>query len=118
MSYELSDAKTGHVILTVPVVPGTVNEHAARCIASTQARRLAAGGLWVMVASGERLLLYVRDRLYAPCVECGSWFVYRRCSERCQACRSVPDAPPAARKKRRKRRAAPDMQLRLPDLDE
>ncbi len=127
MQLELSDAKTGHVLLVVPVGTGGISPHGARCMAAVQARRFAAGGVWVLLTDGESYHLFVGSRVFAACYDCGRWFLPRDRSreDTCEACRTRGGAPAGspgrgrrARPARRSRkRAAPDMQLVLPGIE-
>ncbi len=123
MQFELKDAKTGTQILAIPVVPGGASEHTVRCTAGRQARRLAAGGLWILLTDGRRHFLYVGDRMFAACRECSSWYLpggHRR-GETCPGCREAASAgsvesAPRPRPRRRRARPGSPLQLVLPEM--
>lgn len=119
----LKDARTGSVLLMLPVQEG--NTHGALCIAVRQARRQAAMGAWALLTTDERHYLFVGDQGYVACPECGRWMHERRKGQLCAACdepalRASAGARTTARagvRKRRRKPAPPDMQLRLPGLE-
>src|SRR2546423_92202 len=117
MVYRLQDARTGAVLLLIPVPARAESEaaesdgRAARSLAARQARRHAAGGTWVLVTGCGKTYLYVGDRYFVPCPRCGRWMLPAdtRRSEACAECRAadrVP-APALAAHAPQRRNAAP-----------